>query len=139
MTEPNDFWDESNPVSPLPPRLRYQRWDGRAQPVADPQDPMSVSDSLDGLMSRLTHRRQGRVAQLRAMPYREYLRSPEWRRTRRFALDRAGYRCQLCGKAQRGLQVHHLTYQRLGFEEPDDLVALCDDCHAAQHAGEESA
>ena len=26
-----------------------------------------------------------------------------------------------------GLEVHHLTYKRLGCEEPDDLIVLCTD------------
>lgn len=131
----NDAWNEASDT-PFPPRMRYQRWDGRGQPVVESRDPMSLSGSLDGVLTRLTHRRQGRIAKLRALPYGEYLRSPEWRSTRRHALARAGHHCQLCGSAQLGLQVHYLTYERVGCEEPDDLAVLCLPCHAAQHAAE---
>jgi hypothetical protein len=31
------------------------------------------------------------------------------------------------------LEVHHRTYARLGFEQPDDLIALCHDCHQDHH------
>jgi hypothetical protein len=30
-------------------------------------------------------------------------------------------------------QVHHLTYVGVFNESPDDLVALCDSCHAELH------
>jgi hypothetical protein len=29
------------------------------------------------------------------------------------------------------LEVHHRTYTRLGFEIPEDITVLCDDCHKA--------
>lgn len=31
------------------------------------------------------------------------------------------------------LEVHHLTYERLGCEAPDDLLVLCGRCHATFH------
>ena len=31
------------------------------------------------------------------------------------------------------LEVHHLTYERVGHEHPDDLIVLCPACHAAAH------
>jgi 5-methylcytosine-specific restriction endonuclease McrA len=61
--------------------------------------------------------------------YVSYLKSPAWQDKRRQALRRAGYRCQACGKRNH-LQVHHLTYIRLGHELPTDLVCLCSACHA---------
>lgn len=65
--------------------------------------------------------------------YAEYLQTPHWRRTRNRALMRAGYACEDCGK-RAGLQVHHLTYARIGAELPADLCVLCDDCHSDAHA-----
>lgn len=32
------------------------------------------------------------------------------------------------------VQVHHVTYVRLGRERPEDIVGLCDDCHYGAHA-----
>lgn len=74
-----------------------------------------------------------RLAELRAMPYREYLRAPEWRRTRAAALDRADHRCSLDRAHVDRLEVHHNTYDRLGAELASDLVVLCHSCHHLYH------
>lgn len=74
-----------------------------------------------------------RLAELRAMPYRLYLRTPEWRRTRAAALVRAGNACSLDVLHTDGLEVHHRTYERLGDELVTDLVVLCHSCHQLHH------
>lgn len=70
--------------------------------------------------------------------YAAYIDSPTWaaRRRRWFADERkAGRRpaCVVCGAGER-LELHHLTYERLGSERHDDLAALCSADHAALHA-----
>jgi len=69
--------------------------------------------------------------------YREYLASEHWYRKRAAALRAAGYMCSRCGtvgaKRGSGLQVHHLTYARLGDELLEDLRVLCQSCHNAIH------
>jgi restriction endonuclease Mrr len=75
-----------------------------------------------------------RVAELQAMPYRRYLRSPEWRRTRAAALLRAGNACALDVRHTDKLEVHHRTYERLGEELASDVVVLCRTCHRLHHA-----
>ena len=74
-----------------------------------------------------------RLAELCAMPYRLYLRTPEWRRTRAAALLRAGNSCSLDVTHTDGLEVHHRTYERLGAELVTDLVVLCHACHRLHH------
>lgn len=69
---------------------------------------------------------------LRSMPYKEYLRTPEWQATRESKLRSARYRCQVCGGGGL-LDVHHRTYERRGHEKPDDLTVLCRDCHGLFH------
>src|SRR5579871_2988621 len=64
--------------------------------------------------------------------HRAYLRSPEWRATRKQALASAGGKCQDCG-ATHDLHVHHLTYVRHGQELPRDLRVLCARCHRRRH------
>lgn len=64
--------------------------------------------------------------------YKEYLESPHWKETRLKALDRAGYRCQLCC-SKVDLNVHHNTYKNLNNEDPKDLFVLCRKCHAKFH------
>lgn len=60
-----------------------------------------------------------------------YYQSDEWKARRDECLDLAFHVCYLC----RGLaeQAHHLTYERLGNERQEDLMALCRRCHEAVH------
>lgn len=74
-----------------------------------------------------------RLAELRAMPYQLYLRTPEWRRTRAAALLRAGNACSLDVTHTEGLEVHHRTYERRGAELMTDLTVLCHSCHQLYH------
>lgn len=64
--------------------------------------------------------------------YHDYLCSAAWQRKRQSALELAGYRCQDCG-VDRELEVHHLTYDRLGNEVLSDLRVLCRPCHGERH------
>jgi 5-methylcytosine-specific restriction endonuclease McrA len=78
-----------------------------------------------------------RVEELRAMPYSEYLETPEWRVTRRHATKAAEDKCQRCGRLSRRLDVHHRTYERLGREDSmSDLEVLCRQCHQKEHGFE---
>jgi len=65
--------------------------------------------------------------------HRRYLDSPGWKARSRRAILEAGESCQQCG-ATGTLQVHHLTYERVGQELPEDLLVLCISCHNAIHA-----
>lgn len=38
----------------------------------------------------------------------------------------------MCG-ATEGLQLHHMTYERIGAEELTDLIPLCETCHNIVH------
>jgi len=64
------------------------------------------------------------------------MKSIAWRKLRGQILARDSGRCRLCGTGGKGLEVHHLTYVRLGCEHEDDLITLCHSCHAKQHATE---
>ena len=68
----------------------------------------------------------------RNLPYAQYLQTPHWRMVRAQAIKRAGGRCQFCN-ADGPLEVHHRTYERLGYERTGDVVALCPACHGALH------
>lgn len=65
--------------------------------------------------------------------YAAYLRTSEWSTTRKLAIERAGGQCERCPNPAR--EVHHVSYLRLGHEDPADLIALCTECHDRQHAG----
>lgn len=64
--------------------------------------------------------------------YRKYLKLPEWKLRAKLAIQRADYKCERCGSPF-NLAVHHLTYEHLGHERPEDLVVLCRNCHSAIH------
>ncbi len=74
-----------------------------------------------------------RPHELRAMPYKEYLQTPHWKRKREEKVRAAGRRCQLCNRSSVSLNVHHRTYERLGEELDEDLTVLCRDCHSTFH------
>lgn len=94
-------------------------------------------------------RRSGSVAQiqdalqavqmasaLHGMPYIDYLRTPQWRYFRDWLIQRAGDKCQKCeGGMLWGMEVHHLTYKRRGWESLEDVMVLCRRCHVLEHAG----
>lgn len=68
----------------------------------------------------------------RTIEYERYLLSTDWKITRAIAKARAGNRCEKCG-ASGPLQVHHVSYDRLGHEWQDDLSVLCGKCHVEAH------
>jgi 5-methylcytosine-specific restriction endonuclease McrA len=61
--------------------------------------------------------------------YQKYLKSDHWKMISEEARRLAGYRCQVCN-SKHVLNVHHRTYERLGYELQSDLTVLCDDCHS---------
>ncbi len=71
--------------------------------------------------------------ELRALPYKEYLQTPHWKRKRNEKLRAAGYRCQMCNRRARPLEVHHRTYERRGEELDTDLTVVCRSCHTNFH------
>jgi 5-methylcytosine-specific restriction endonuclease McrA len=87
-----------------------------------------IQDRL--LNQRLAYER--RQNELRTMPYRLYLQTPEWAERAERARARAGYYCSLCNGSV-PLQVHHRTYERRGAELDSDLIALCPTCHGLFH------
>lgn len=62
--------------------------------------------------------------------YYSYLDSWQWSVIRDAVMERDDHTCE-CG--DHATQVHHLTYDNVGDEELDDLVAICRDCHEFEH------
>jgi hypothetical protein len=67
-----------------------------------------------------------------AVEYRSYIKSDAWRRKRIEVIRRAKGVCERCGRWPI-VNVHHLTYQRLGNEMPGDLLGVCLVCHEELH------
>lgn len=62
--------------------------------------------------------------------YDDYLRSDHWRLLRARFLQNRSHSCA-CGAP--GIQLHHLTYKRLGQENLEDLEFVCIACHKDKH------
>lgn len=51
-------------------------------------------------------------------------------------LSRDNYTCQICGKKNSKLEVHHIQFRsKGGSNRMDNLVTLCRDCHKQIHSG----
>lgn len=61
-----------------------------------------------------------------------YLSSEKWKAKREQAFSRDNDICQLC-KESPAEQVHHITYERLGDENLEDLLSVCIPCHEEFH------
>jgi hypothetical protein len=88
--------------------------------------------SATGRLEDVNRQTEEAIRSLRQLPYRDYLQTCHWRRTRALALERAGFQCALCQRGER-LCVHHRSYARIGFEQPRDLIVLCGTCHEIHH------
>lgn len=63
------------------------------------------------------------------------IRSQRWRHLRKVVFLRDGFECARCGYGppEVTLHCHHLNYDNVGSESPDDLITLCHICHAKEH------
>lgn len=68
------------------------------------------------------------------------MQSDEWRLLREAIIEAVGGFCERCYAAEPDvrLEVHHLTYERLGHEDPEDLQVVCPPCHVVADAERES-
>lgn len=60
--------------------------------------------------------------------YKDYMISPQWEVKRAEAVKADGNACRSCGRKGK-IEVHHITYKRMGAELPEDLIAVCPACH----------
>ena len=66
--------------------------------------------------------------------YLDYIRSPLWRQIRLAHIEHAQGICEVCGW-RKAVQVHHWHYRmKFGQERPEDLCAVCLNCHWELHA-----
>lgn len=61
--------------------------------------------------------------------YHEYLKSEEWKFKRDARVLFDGKKCVICGRPF-DLNVHHLTYKHVPYEQIADIITLCDKHHA---------
>ena len=66
-----------------------------------------------------------------AGPYSDYLETEHWVSLSRRLREERG-ECWVC-KCRANLHAHHRTYVRIGQELDEDIVVLCESCHAGVH------
>ena len=65
----------------------------------------------------------------------DYLQTDEWKKQRSRVLTRDLHTCQICGKRDGVMNVHHIVYRHPLSEVCDqDLVTLCPECHERVHS-----
>lgn len=68
--------------------------------------------------------------------YRQELTHPYWYAFRNFVLMVKGHRCEVCGKTQGTMNIHHIEYAvgRHAWEySTKDVKVLCSECHRHVH------
>jgi hypothetical protein len=66
--------------------------------------------------------------------YLAYVKSAVWKARRQaFRSKGLAKHCWCCAKDDVPLQIHHLTYENIGNERDDELVAVCGPCHWLIH------
>jgi len=74
-----------------------------------------------------------RVNSVRPRRPRIKLGSDSYQALWRKVLERDGWRCQECGRANE-LQVHHVRFRSaLGDDDMENLITLCSDSHRTAH------
>lgn len=92
-------------------------------------DAQRLIKALAGVMRTTVPAARCLLARPETLSYQDYMSSPQWKAKRLPIVLAAGGKCQRCGCKAR-LEVHHITYERLGCELPTDLTAVCPACHA---------
>jgi hypothetical protein len=87
---------------------------------------MSIEAIVDDWRKSVAGRRHAAKCEATAGKTKYFL-SKAWQRKRRQVINLRGGRCEVC-KSKKRLQVQHLTYDRLGREEMDDLKVVCGWC-----------
>lgn len=64
--------------------------------------------------------------------YDEYTKTEEWALLRQQVKLRCDNICEKCGVAKVEV-IHHISYERVGNENLEDLLGLCDICHQNEH------
>lgn len=75
---------------------------------------------------------KARLRELGFRNYEAYLRSEHWRQLRS-AVFKQNKTCFCCGIESRNPELHHVRYDNIGNEKPEDVVVVCKYCHDKLH------
>lgn len=65
--------------------------------------------------------------------YGEYIKSPWWTEFKRGWLTRHERKCSVTGRRYGLMDFHHITYERLGNENDEDVILVCREVHDMIH------
>lgn len=100
--------------------------------------PRATVEAFDRLLANIVWDRKPRK-RLRKVGARSKREAPALAAGRKAALERAGHRCERCGKT-RGLHCHHKVRRSrapgwAGLHKAGNLEVLCAACHRKEHDG----
>lgn len=72
------------------------------------------------------------LQKLKLKSYADYLLSTHWKLLKRRFKTSDKIKCPGC-RCRYRLDLHHVSYKRLGEELPTDIIGLCRDCHYKIH------
>lgn len=123
VSEVSEVSDSLLPLFFFPPLLPFSDWLKRCAYTRN-RKPLTSLTSLTGLA-------KGYVAMQHSAEYKRVLASSRWRKLRNERMLATGWRCEQCKQpeVETKLALHHLTYERLGNERPEDIILLCARCH----------
>lgn len=143
LEQTDDMLDPNRPII-YDMRQAYERLIRRMESTVVHPDDHIIQFQLYGLwFNTIVGNSPDTAAELRRMPYDEYLKTDHWRRVRTAMLIAHRGRCQgnICWQMdsywfdEKWLHVHHMTYKNRGNERYADLRLVCKECHEHIHEG----
>lgn len=109
------------------------KWNGSNRAMAEHDAAVAKSKKPTPTKPQCVASPAKKIRRRRSRPnYSDYIASDRWLRKRQKALQHYGSKCSRCSSTS-NLQVHHVSYRRLGREAMRDLQVLCDYCHRIEH------
>lgn len=87
-------------------------------------------DPDDTALAKVNKDYDALMEQFKYLDYSTYLRTKHWMRFKEEALKNTSYKCQACNINTTDLSVYHKSTNNLGRETFDDIIILCENCHA---------
>jgi len=70
---------------------------------------------------------------MRTMPYKDYLKTEHWTHFKEEVFKFYGRKCMVCNSEDIIPNIHHRTYENRGRETFNDVIVICEKCHALFH------
>ena len=124
-----EFYESISQTRPISRRDALDKYNLLCQSVLKPkQKPAKKHKPKKG---KFCKRRPNKSPFVRP-DYHHYIKSKAWARKRQTLFAARGKKCEICGSGL-NVEVHHLSYERLGREKLKDLQIVCGNCHRTTH------